>query len=354
MTASAGTKLTITKPDDWHLHLRDGDMLKAVAPLSAKAFRRAIVMPNLNPPVRTISEASAYRQRILDTLPEGTNFEPLMTSYLTDSTDPEELERGYKDGVFFAAKLFPAGATTNSEFGVTDMQAISHILDKLQKIGMPLCLHGEVTDPSVDFFDREAVYIDRVLIPMRRSFPDLKIVMEHLSTKVATEYAVSEAQNGSFAATITPHHLLINRNALFDKGINPNHFCLPIVKREEDRQALIQVATSGASMFFAGTDSAPHPSTNKITVGGFGGIFSAPNAIAIYAQIFDEADALDKLSAFLSHNGADFYGVPYNKETIELEKLEHPCKPLDPVQVSDGGQVTIFPSEPRLSWRVNS
>lgn len=354
MTAKAGTKLTLTKPDDWHLHVRDGVMMEAVVPPSAKHFGRAIIMPNLKPPIRTSAESNAYKERILAARPAGSNFQPLMTSYLTDTTDPDDLENAYKDGSFFAAKLFPAGATTNSDAGVTDIQAISHVLERLEKIGMPLCLHGEVADPDVDFFDREAVYIERVLKPMRRSFPGLKIIMEHLSTKVATEYIASEAQVGNIAATITPHHLLINRNEIFDKGMNPHHFCLPVIKRETDRQALIQAATSGASMFFAGTDSAPHARANKEKVGGFGGIFSASTALSIYAEIFDEADALDRLPNFLCENGATFYGVDANKETIELEKLSAPQEPPAPLPVKDGSEVVIFPTTHSLSWRVNT
>lgn len=354
MTTQAGTKLTLTKPDDWHLHLRDDVMMETVLPYSARHFGRAIVMPNLQPPIRTSEDASAYKARILKALPTDMSFEPLMTAYLTDTTDPDDLEKGYKDGIFFAAKLFPAGATTNSEHGVTDIQAISHILDRIQKLGMPLCLHGEIADPAVDFFDREAVFIEKILVPMRRSFPSLNVVMEHLTTKTAVEYVVSEAQTGKLGATLTPHHLLINRNAIFDKGINPHHFCLPVIKREEDRQALVQAATSGAPMFFAGTDSAPHARVNKEKTGGFGGIFSAPTALSIYAEIFDEADALDHLPDFLSHNGATFYGVEDNKQTIELEKLDGPQEPHPPVKVQDGNEVIVFPSEPRLSWRVNT
>jgi len=354
MSVEIGTKLNITKPDDWHLHLRDGDMMSSVLPYSAKHFARAIVMPNLKTPIRTIDEAKAYKERIKNALPDGIIFEPLMTSYLTDNTDPDELENGYKNGIFFAAKLYPAGATTNSEYGVTDIQAISFILDRLQNIGMPLCIHGEIADPSVDFFDREAVFIDRILSPMRRSFPKLKIVMEHLTTKVATEYIASEAQNGNIGATITPHHLLINRNAIFEKGINPHHFCLPVVKREEDRQALIQAATSGASMFFAGTDSAPHPRLNKENKSGFGGIFTAPNAISIYAEIFDKENAINNLSTFLSSNGSAFYNVDENKETIEIEKLSSPQEKQQPIKIKNSDdEIVVFPEEHQLSWRVN-
>ncbi|HAX91162.1 MAG TPA: dihydroorotase [Rhodospirillaceae bacterium] len=346
--------LTLPKPDDWHLHLRDGAMMKAVLPYTARHFARAVVMPNLKPAVTTTAAAQAYRERIRQALPPHMTFTPLMTAYLTDKTDPDDLERGYNEGILFAAKLYPAGVTTNSEDGVTDIQAISHILDRLQKIGMPLLIHGEVADPAVDFFDRETVFIDRVLIPMRRNFPELKVVLEHITTRHAAEYIVSEAQisGGKLAATITAHHLLINRNAMFEGGMHPHHFCLPIVKSETDRQAIIMAATSGAQMFFAGTDSAPHPRTAKESARGSGGIFSAPNALAIYAQIFDEAGALDRLENFLCLNGPAFYDLPVNAATITLEKLAEPAQPLKPILTEEGQEILAFPAESPLSWRV--
>ncbi|MGE4350656.1 MAG: dihydroorotase [Bdellovibrionales bacterium] len=344
--------LTIPKPDDWHLHLRDDDILKAVLPHTAAHFARAVVMPNLKPPVTTTAEAEAYRERITRALPPHMTFTPLMALYLTDETNPNDLTRGFEEGILFAAKLYPAGATTNSENGVTEIQNISAVLDRLQRLGMPLLIHGEVTDPSIDFFDREAVFIDRVLKPLRRNFPELKIVLEHITTKEAVQYITSEAQYGPLAATITPHHLLLNRNALFDKGIQPHHFCLPILKREEDRQAVILAATSGASMFFAGTDSAPHPRTTKETARGNGGIFSAPNAIAIYAEIFDKANALDRLEDFLCMNGPAFYGLPVNGASLTLEKTKPEEPALKSILTENGAEILTFPDQTALSWRV--
>jgi len=346
--------LAIPKPDDWHLHLRDGAILKAVLPHTARDFARAIIMPNLKPAVTTAGAARAYRQRIREALAEGETFTPLMTVYLTDTTEPDDLERGYRDESLFAAKLYPAGTTTNSAEGVTDIQAISSVLDRMQTIGMPLLLHGEVADPDIDFFDREEAFIDRVLIPMRRTFPDLKIVMEHVSTCRAVEYIVSEAQNrpDKIAATITPHHMLLNRNALFEGGINPHHFCLPVLKREKDRQAVLMAATTGAPMFFAGTDSAPHPRASKEAARGNGGVFSAPNALAVYAELFEQAGALDRLENFLCINGASFYGLPINAATLTLEKLDNPVPSLKSILTEDGQEIMVFPDESALSWRV--
>lgn len=353
MPAQSVKTLTIPKPDDWHLHLRDGDILKAVLPYTAAHFARAVVMPNLKPPVLTTADAIAYRERIAQALPEHMTFTPLMTLYLTDETNPNDLTRGYEEGVLFAAKLYPAGATTNSENGVTEIQNISGVLDRLQRLGMPLLIHGEVTDPDVDFFDRETVFIDRILKPLRRNFPELKIVMEHITTRTAVEYVTSEIPYGRLAATITAHHLLLNRNALFDKGLQPHHFCLPVLKREEDRKAIIAAATSGATMFFAGTDSAPHPRTAKEKAGGSGGIFSTPNALAVYAEIFDQADALDQLGSFLSTNGPAFYDMPVNAATLTLEKRETPEKPsLKSILTPTGTEIVAFPDETPLSWRV--
>ncbi|MDD3182800.1 MAG: dihydroorotase [Alphaproteobacteria bacterium] len=345
--------ITIPKPDDWHLHLRDGDILKAVLPYTAAHFARAVVMPNLKLPVTTTERAIAYRDQITQALSEHMTFAPLMTLYLTDETNPNDLTRGYEDGVLFAAKLYPAGATTNSESGVTEIQNITSILDRLQRLGMPLLIHGEVTDPTVDFFDREAVFIDRVLRPLRRNFPELKIVMEHITTQAAVEYITSESPYGRLGATITPHHLLLNRNALFDGGIQPHHFCLPVLKREKDRQAIILAATSGAGMFFAGTDSAPHLKADKERSHGSGGIFSAPHALATYAEIFDQAGALDRLANFLSTNGPAFYGLPVNAATLTLEKLETPAVPdLKSILTPNGAEIVTFPNETPLSWRV--
>lgn len=344
--------LTIPKPDDWHLHLRDGDILKTVLPYTAKHFARAVVMPNLKPPITTSAEALAYRERITKALPDHMTFTPLMTLYLTDETNPNDLTRGYEEGVLFAAKLYPAGATTNSENGVTQIQNITTVLERLQRLGMPLLIHGEVTDPAVDFFDREAVFIDQILKPLRRSFPELKIVMEHITTRAAVEYIMAEASSGKLGATITPHHLLMNRNAMFDGGFQPHHFCLPVLKREEDRLAVVAAATSGAGMFFAGTDSAPHPRTSKETAKGNGGIFSSPNAVAIYAEIFDQAGALDHLSDFLSTNGAAFYDMPVNAATLTLEKLDKPASGFKSILTPDGAEIVTFPDHTPLSWRV--
>jgi dihydroorotase len=351
MTAQPIT-LTIPRPDDWHLHLRDGAMMKAVLPYTAQHFARAVVMPNLKPPIRTASDAAAYRDRILAALPDGMSFTPLMTAYLTDTTSPDDLEKGFRDNVLFAAKLYPAGATTNSDMGVTDVQGISHILDRLQRIGMPLSIHGEFVDPAVDFFDREAVFIERILIPMRRSFPDLRIILEHLTTKTAVQYVMTEGQIGHLGATITPHHLWINRSAIFENGICPHLFCLPIAKREEDRQALIQAATSGAPMFFAGTDSAPHPRSAKEATNGAGGIFGAANALSLYTELFDQANALNKLGDFLSNNGAAFYKVPVNTAPLTLKKGSSPQTPLKPILTEDGAEIVVFPHQSSLSWHV--
>jgi len=352
MTLGPQTRITIPKPDDWHLHLRDEALMRAVLPSTTRCFGRAIVMPNLKPPVVTAAQARAYRDRIRKALPRGVNFTPLMTAYLTDTTDPDDLTRGFEDGTFTAAKLYPAGATTNSELGVTDLQIIAPIFEKLERIGMPLLIHGEMADPSIDMFDRESVFIDRVLFPLRRSFPELKVVMEHITTLKAAQYIAAESQNGTLAATITPHHMWFNRNALFEDGISPHHFCLPVLKREADRQALIQMATSGARMFFAGTDSAPHLRTSKEAAHGNGGCFSAPQAVAMYAQIFEEAGALDRLADFLSLNGAAFYNLPINAATLTLEKLDTPTAPLKPILTEDGAELIALPSTRPLFWRV--
>lgn len=346
------TRLTLPKPDDWHLHLRDEAIMRAVLPLTARVFGRAIVMPNLKPPVVTAAQARAYRDRIRKALPPQCDFTPLMTAYLTDATDPDDLTHGFEDGTFFAAKLYPAGATTNAEAGVTDIQVIAPILEKMERIGMPLLVHGEVADPIVDFFDREAVFIDRVLVPLRRAFPQLKIVMEHITTLKAVQYVATEGQSGTLAATITPHHLFLNRNALFEDGLRPHHFCLPVLKREEDRLAVVQAATSGARMFFAGTDSAPHPRARKESAVAPGGIFSAPHAMAIYAQIFEGMDALSRLADFASLNGAAFYNLPLNAGSLTLEKLDTPHPPLKPVSTENGDEIVPFPATTPLFWRV--
>ena len=311
-------KLTITRPDDWHLHVRDGDLLKDIVPFTAQQFSRAIIMPNLVPPNTTSQQALSYRERILSALPENTKFNPLMTLYLTDNTDPQEIKLAKQSGHIHAVKLYPAGATTNSDAGVTDIKKCYKVLEALQQNDMPLLVHGEVTDSAIDVFDREKAFIDNVLIPTRQAFPELKIVFEHITTKQAVEFVLSE--DSHTAATITPQHLLYNRNALFSGGIRPHYYCLPVLKREEHRLALASSAISGNKKFFLGTDSAPHAQDKKESSCGCAGIFSAPLAIELYARIFEENNALDKLEGFASFFGADFYGLPRNTDTITLEK----------------------------------
>ena len=309
--------LTITRPDDWHLHLRDGAALHTVVPHTAAQFGRAIVMPNLKPPVTTAEQALAYKQRILAAVPPGMSFEPLMTLYLTDNLPPEEIARAKAAGVV-AVKLYPAGATTNSDAGVTDLRKTYKTLEAMQREGVLLLVHGEVTDPAIDLFDREAVFIEQQLAPLRQDFPELKIVMEHITTREAAQY-VAEADQ-YLGATITAHHLLYNRNAIFTGGIRPHYYCLPVLKRETHRQALVAAATSGNARFFLGTDSAPHPAHLKEHATGCAGCYTAHAAIEMYAEAFDAAGALDKLEAFASFNGPDFYQLPRNSETITLRK----------------------------------
>ena len=311
-------KITITRPDDWHLHLRDGDALKAVLPDTANRFGRAIVMPNLRPPVTTTALAAEYRQRILDALPAGANFEPLMTLYLTDNTSAAEITRAKASGFVHGVKLYPAGATTNSDSGVSSLDACGEALEAMQESGMPLLVHAEVTDADVDVFDRERVFIDRHMQPLLTKYPGLKVVFEHITTKDAAEFVVSAPSN--VAATITPHHLLMNRNAMFTGGIRPHHYCLPILKREEHRLALVSAATSGNPKFFLGTDSAPHAKSSKEAACGCAGMYSAHAGIELYAEAFEAAGALDKLESFASFYGADFYGLPRNTDQITLLK----------------------------------
>ena len=318
MTTSASPQtLTLTRPDDWHLHVRDGAPLHTVVPHTAAQFGRAIIMPNLRPPVTTAQQALAYKERILAAVPAGVAFEPLMTLYLTDNLPPEEITRAKDVGVV-AAKLYPAGATTNSDAGVTSLRHIYPTLHAMQKAGMPLLVHGEVTSPDIDLFDREAVFIDTQLIPLRRDFPELKIVFEHITTKEAAEYVASS--DAYTAATITAHHLLYNRNAIFTGGIRPHYYCLPVLKRETHRLALVQAATSGSSKFFLGTDSAPHPAHLKEHASGCAGCYTAHAAMELYAEAFDQAGALDKLEAFASFNGPAFYGLPRNQGSITLRR----------------------------------
>ena len=311
-------QLTLTRPDDLHLHLRDGDLMRAVLPDTARQFARAIVMPNLRPPVTTTEQAVAYRERILKALPAGAKFEPLMTLYLTDITSAEEIKKAKASGVVHAVKLYPAGATTNSDAGVTDMRKTYAALEAMQKLGMPLLVHGEVTNADIDIFDREAVFIERVMQPLLKDLPGLRVVFEHITTKDAAQYVASAAD--TIAATLTPQHLLYNRNAMLAGGIRPHFYCLPILKREPHREALVKAATSGNKKFFLGTDSAPHAQHAKENACGCAGCYTALNAIELYAEAFEAAGALDKLEAFTSFSGADYYGLPRNKETITLRR----------------------------------
>ena len=313
-------RLTLTRPDDFHLHLRDGPAMASVLADSARQFARAIVMPNLRPPVTTTQQALEYRERILAALPAGSAFEPLMTLYLTDNTPPEEISRAKLSGKVHAVKLYPAGATTHSDAGVTRISRCFSTLEKMEQVGLPLLIHGEVTDPMVDVFDREKAFIEEVLGPLVERFSALKIVLEHITTRDAVHYI--EVTGPHVAATITPHHLLLNRNALFLGGVRPHHYCLPVLKREEHREALVEAATSGNPKFFLGTDSAPHPRKDKETACGCAGVYNAHAAIELYAAAFEEAGALDRLEAFASHFGADFYGLPRNRETLTLVREE--------------------------------
>lgn len=341
--------LTIRRPDDWHLHLRDGDILRSVLPYTAATFARAIVMPNLAPPVAAKKAAIAYRRRILAALPPAHRFQPLMTCYLTDRTDTHDLRAGFEEGVFTAAKLYPAGATTNSDSGVTSVARIYPVLEAMQKLGMPLLVHGEVVDADVDVFDREAVFIDRVLDPLRNDLPGLKVVFEHVTTQEAVDYV--RAGPAGLGATITPHHLTMNRNSMFSGGLRPHMYCLPVAKRDKHRLALREAATSGDHCFFLGTDSAPHPSRAKESDCGCAGIFSAPTAMSCLAQVFDEQDALDNLEAFTSLNGPRFYGLPVNDDTVVLRKAARPVTIPDSVPVADDA-IRIFAPAAPLYWTV--
>ena len=311
-------KLSITRPDDWHLHLRDGEALKAVLPHSARQFARAIIMPNLRPPVTTVAAAEAYRARIVAALPEGASFEPLMTLYLTDNTPADEIRRAADSGFVKAVKLYPAGATTNSDAGVTDLRKCDAALAEMEKLGMPLLVHGEVTDPAIDIFDRESVFIETVLQPLLARRPGLRVVFEHITTADAAQFVASAGEN--VAATITAHHLLYNRNAIFTGGIRPHYYCLPVLKREKHRAALVAAATSGSHKFFLGTDSAPHARSTKEAACGCAGCYTAHAALELYAEAFEAAGALDRLEAFASFNGPDFYRLPRNSTTATLEK----------------------------------
>ncbi|WP_426262824.1 dihydroorotase [Sphingomonas sp. PWP1-2] len=339
-------RLTIRRPDDWHVHLRDGEMLAAVAQYTARQFARAIVMPNLTPPVTTIAAAEAYRERILAALPAGTNFTPLMTCYLTDAADAEEIACGYAEGVWAACKLYPAHATTNSAHGVTDIRALSSVLETLQRIGMPLLIHGEVTDREIDIFDREAIFVERTLAPLVRDYPALKIVLEHITTAEAAAFVTDAGPN--VAATITPQHLHLNRNAMFDGGLQPHAYCLPVIKRERHRLAVRAAAVSGSPSFFLGTDSAPHGRARKEASCGCAGIFNAPYALESYLAVFDEENALDRFEGFASEHGARFYGLPLNEGTITLERREEAVPEL----IGAGDTAVVpFHAGQTLGWR---
>ncbi|QNI89203.1 dihydroorotase [Synechococcus sp. ROS8604] len=350
-------RLVLRRPDDWHVHLRDGPMLEAVLFATARVFARAVVMPNLRPPITTVEAAQQYRQRIENALTDGLAFTPLMTAYLTDDLDPEELERGFAEGVFAAAKLYPANATTNSAAGVSDLALIAPLLERMEAIDMPLLIHGEVTDPDVDVFDREAVFIERHLIPLRQRHPGLRIVLEHITTEQAVDYVASGDQR--LAATITPHHLHLNRNAMFVGGLKSDFYCLPVVKRECHRRALVKAATSGLPCFFLGTDSAPHPRAGKESACGCAGIFNAMHAMESYAAVFDQEGALDRLEAFASEFGPRFYGLPLNTDTIALvrqpqtvpNQLTLPQGVLG--ELNSGEAPVFFHAGESLAWSVD-
>ncbi len=341
-------QITLTCPDDWHIHLRDNAMLKAVVPDVAREFARAIVMPNLVPPVLTTEDARAYRERILDAVPAGMHFEPLMTLYLTGQTSPAEIVRAKQSGMVHAVKLYPAGATTNSDRGVTDMRAVYPVFEAMQKEGMVLCVHGEVVDVDIDIFDREKVFIERVLSPLLKDFPELKVVMEHITTSDAAEFVT--AAPAHIGATITAHHLLYNRNAMLVGGIRPHFYCLPILKREAHRQALIKAATSGNPKFFLGTDSAPHPKGAKESSCGCAGCYTAHAAIELYAEAFEQVGALDKLEGFASHFGADFYGLARNTDRITLVKEDWAAPAL--IEVETGVELVPLRAGETIHWRV--
>ncbi|MGH1331673.1 MAG: dihydroorotase [Paracoccaceae bacterium] len=340
--------ITIRRPDDWHLHLRDGAMLQAVLPETTRHFARAIIMPNLIPPIVTGAQAAAYRERILAAAPGVGLFEPLMTLYLTETTDAEDVAASYASGLIKAVKLYPAGATTNSASGVKDFDKVRGVLERMAEIGLPLCVHGEVTDPNVDIFDREAVFIDRVLEPLRRATPGLRVVMEHITTKQGVDYA--RAGDDTLGATITTHHLVINRNAIFQGGIRPHYFCLPIAKREEHRLALLEAATSGPGRFFLGTDSAPHLNKAKESACGCAGCFTATNTMSILAEVFEKSGRLDQLEAFTSLNGPAFYRLEPNDDSITLNRdgpVPYPAQ-IDTPE----GPLTLFDPGFDLHWRV--
>jgi dihydroorotase len=336
--------LTLTRPDDWHVHLRDGDMLAAVLPDTARRFARAIVMPNLKPPVRTVADAAAYRERIMAALPAGLAFEPLMTLYLTDNTAPDEIRKAKASGFVHAVKYYPAGATTNSDSGVTDIRRVDAALAAMEEVDLPLLLHGEVTDSDIDVFDREAVFIETILAPLLQRLPRLRVVLEHITTRQAAEFVTAAPAN--VGATITVHHLLYNRNAMFQGGIRPHYYCLPVLKRENHREALVAAATSGNPKFFLGTDSAPHETSAKESSCGCAGVYTAHAAIELYAEVFEAAGALDRLENFASHFGPDFYRLPRNTDTITLVKDSQTV----PARLEGG--VTPLRANEQVGWRL--
>ena len=343
-------KLTIRRPDDWHLHLRDGAMMRAALPFSARVFGRGLIMPNLTPPITTVAAARAYRRRILAALPPDADFQPLMTCYLTDDLPPQELRAGAEQGVFTAAKLYPAGATTNSASGVTAISRIRPVLEMMQEIDLPLLVHGEVTDPTVDIFDREEAFIDRVLIPLLRDFPGLRVVLEHVSSAAGVDFVLEQGEQ--VAATITPHHLTLIRTDLFAGGLRPHYFCLPVVKSARDRAALRRAATSGSPRFFLGTDSAPHPVRDKESARGRAGIFNSPAALPVVAQVFEEEGALDRLETFVSLNGTRFYRLPVNDDAITLTT----GAPDIPTQITApelNANIRVFAPLQPLHWRCD-
>lgn len=346
-TLDALSILTITRPDDWHLHLRDGPALRDTVADAARHFARAIVMPNLAPPVTTTAQAGVYRQRILTARPEGSDWQPLMVLYLTDNTPPDEIDRAVSSGFIHAVKYYPAGATTNSDSGVTDIKNAYGVLERMEKLGLPLLLHGEVTDQHIDIFDREAVFIERTLAPLCTQFPRLKIVLEHITTAQGAQFVASGGDN--IAATITPQHLLYNRNDLLAGGIRPHNYCLPILKRSTHQQALIEAATGGSGKFFLGTDSAPHPQSKKESACGCAGCYSHHGAIELYAEVFDRANALDKLEGFASHFGPTFYGLPINEKKLTLRRS--PWQLPATTQLGDDLMVPFYASE-TLQWAV--
>ena len=340
-------EITIRQPDDWHLHFRDGDIMRGVVPYTARQFARAIVMPNLSPPVTDVAAAAAYRERIVTAVPEGTDFTPLMTCYLTDTTDPDEIARGFESGVFTAAKLYPANATTNSANGVSDILKLTAVLDRMQQIDMPLLIHGEVTDHDVDIFDREKVFIERTMRHLVTDYPDLKIVFEHITTEDAAAFVLEASEN--VAATVTPQHLHINRNAMLVGGMRPHAYCLPVAKREKHRLALRKAVTSGSRKFFLGTDSAPHAKGDKESACGCAGIFNAPFALESYLAVFEEENALDWFEAFASESGPDFYGLPRNEGTITLRKSD---TVVPDIIDANGTTIVPFHAGERLGWSL--